>query len=64
MPRAPSKAPTEVTVLGARCTPWSDVYHELLRAPWWLYLAGLAALFLPINLVFAFGHRAVGGVGG
>jgi hypothetical protein len=53
-----------VTVLGARCTPWSDVYHELLRAPWWLYLAGLAALFLPINLVFAFGHRAVGGVGG
>ena len=58
------RLPSEVTVLGARRTPWSDLYHQLLRAPWWLDLLGLAALFLLINLAFALGYRAVGGVGG
>jgi inward rectifier potassium channel len=65
MPGSPSKrtAP-EIEVVGAPRTPWSDLYHELLRAPWWLYLFGVAGLFLLINLVFAFGYRAVGGVAG
>jgi inward rectifier potassium channel len=54
----------EIEVLGAPRTPWTDLYHELLRAPWWLDLLGVAGLFLLINLVFAFAYRAVGGVAG
>ena len=65
MSRPPSqRAPTEVEIVGAPRTPWTDLYHQLLRAPWWLDLLGLAALFLLINLAFALGYRAVGGVGG
>jgi inward rectifier potassium channel len=63
--RSPSKrTPAEIAVVGAPRTPWTDLYHELLRAPWWLDILALAALFLLINLAFAFGYRAVGGVGG
>src|SRR5262250_368632 len=65
MSPSPSKrTPTEIKVVGAPRAPWSDLYHEVLRAPWWLDLLGAAGLFLLINLVFAFGYRAVGGVGG
>jgi inward rectifier potassium channel len=65
MLRSPSKrTPAEITVVGAPRTPWTDLYHELLRAPWWFDILGLAALFLLINLAFAFGYRAVGGVAG
>ena len=62
---SPSKrTPAEITVVGAPRTPWSDLYHEVLGAPWWLDLLGAAGLFLLLNLVFAFGYRAVGGVAG
>src|SRR4029453_8644492 len=65
MSRSRSKrTPAEIAVVGAPRTPWTDLYHELLRAPWWLDLLGVAGLFLLINLVFALGYRAVGGVAG
>jgi inward rectifier potassium channel len=32
---------------------WTDVYHAVLRAPWWLFFIGLAAFFGAINIVFA-----------
>jgi inward rectifier potassium channel len=32
---------------------WTDVYHAVLRAPWWLFFLGLAAFFATINVVFA-----------
>ena len=31
---------------------WTDVYHAVLRAPWWLFFLGLAAFFATINVVF------------
>ena len=33
---------------------WTDVYHAVLNAPWWLFFLGLAAFFATINVVFAF----------
>ncbi len=56
--------PNEIVVVGARHTPFTDVYHHLLRAPWWLDLLGVSGLFLLLNLLFAFGYVAVGGVEG
>src|SRR4029453_4477511 len=65
MSRARSKrTPAEIAVVGAPRTPWTDLYHELLRAPWWLDILALAALFLLINLAFGFGSRAGGRGGG
>ncbi|TMA41548.1 MAG: ATP-sensitive inward rectifier potassium channel 10, partial [Deltaproteobacteria bacterium] len=53
-----------MVVVGARHTPFSDVYHHLLRAPWWLDLLGVSGLFLLLNLLFALGYVSVGGVAG
>lgn len=56
--------PNEVEVIGARATPFSDLYHQLLRAPWWLDLVGLSCVFLLINLAFGVGYLEVGGIDG
>ena len=56
--------PDEIEVIGKVRTPLSDLYHELLRAPWWLDLLGVSVVFLLINLLFAFAYLAVGGVAG
>ena len=32
---------------------WTDVYHAVLTAPWWLFFLGLAGFFTAINIVFA-----------
>ena len=56
--------PNEIEVIGARHTPLSDLYHQLLRAPWWLDLLGVSGVFLLINLLFALAYVAVGGVAG
>jgi len=63
MLRSPSRrTPDQVQVVGKSRTPWSDAYHQILRAPWWMDLLGVAVLFLVINLIFAFAYRAVGGI--
>ena len=56
--------PTPIEVVGATPTPLGDLYHELLRAPWWLDLLAASGFFLLINLLFALAYRAVGGVAG
>src|SRR5271169_4737338 len=56
--------PDEITVVGAPRTPFTDVYHQLLRAPWWLDLLGVSGVFLLMNFLFALGYLAVGGVAG
>ena len=53
-----------IVVVGARRTPFSDLYHNLLRAPWWLDLLALSGLFLLLNLFFALAYLEVGGVVG
>jgi inward rectifier potassium channel len=32
---------------------WTDLYHRLLTAPWWLFILILAAIFAGLNAVFA-----------
>ena len=41
-------------VKGQDRSRWTDVYHAVLNAPWWLFFLGLAAVFATINVVFAF----------
>ena len=31
---------------------WTDFYHDVLTAPWWQFLLGLAAVFVGINALF------------
>jgi inward rectifier potassium channel len=40
-------------VKGQDGTRWTDVYHAVLTAPWWLFFAGLVAFFVALNFVFA-----------
>src|SRR5439155_18496341 len=63
-PNVGTPDPNGIIVVGARHTPFSDVYHHLLRAPWWLDLLGVSGLFLLLNLLFALGYVSVGGVAG
>jgi inward rectifier potassium channel len=53
-----------VRVVGARQTPFSDAYHHLLQAPWWLDLLALSGVFLLLNLAFGIAYAAVGGIVG
>jgi inward rectifier potassium channel len=56
--------PNQVEVVGAQRAPLGDVYHQLLRAPWWLDLLAMSGVFLLLNVLFAFGYMAGGGVAG
>ena len=48
-------------VKGQDNSRWTDFYHSVLRAPWWAFLAGLAGLFIAINIVFALAYLADAG---
>ncbi len=55
--RAPTllqrEASDRVVAIGLR-DPWlGDLYHRLLKLPWWAFLLGLAAVYLGLNLLFA-----------
>src|SRR5512143_1139599 len=41
-------------VKGQDFSRYTDFYHTVLRAPWWLFFVGLAAVFVAVNAVFAF----------
>ena len=40
-------------VRGQDQTRWTDGYHAVLTAPWWLFFAGLLGFFVAINAIFA-----------
>src|ERR1700749_2519635 len=40
-------------VRGQDVSRYTDLYHAVLRAPWWLFFVGLAAVFVAVNAVFA-----------
>ena len=42
-----------VIIKGQDKSRWTDVYHAILTAPWWLFLLGLAAVFITVNIGFA-----------
>lgn len=41
-------AQNEIEVVGAPRTPLTDLYHQLLQAPWWLDLLGVSGVFILI----------------
>jgi inward rectifier potassium channel len=47
------RAKRVAVVKGQDGTQWTDIYHATLRAPWWMFFAGLGALFVAINVLFA-----------
>ncbi|MDE2182037.1 MAG: ATP-sensitive inward rectifier potassium channel 10 [Alphaproteobacteria bacterium] len=50
---APRKRRRVTVIRGQDSSRWTDFYHGVLRAPWWQFILGLAAVFLCINAVFA-----------
>lgn len=55
----------DIEVVGLPKRAWAnDLYHLLLRAPWWADLIALSTAFLSANLVFAIAFQLVGGVNG
>jgi len=40
-------------VKGQDISRYTDFYHAVLRAPWWLFFLGLGAVFVGTNVVFA-----------
>ena len=47
------EASDRVVAIGLR-DPWlGDFYHHLLTLPWWAFLAGLALVYLGLNVLFA-----------
>ena len=40
-------------IKGQDSSRWTDIYHVVLTAPWWLFFLGTALFFLALNAVFA-----------
>ena len=45
-------------VKGQDVSRYTDFYHAVLRAPWWLFFLGLAAVFASTNAIFALAYLA------
>ncbi|HZR11499.1 MAG TPA: ion channel [Myxococcales bacterium] len=53
---------TGIDVVNAPKDVWGDLYHELVRAPWWMTLLSIAAMVLVINVFFALVYVVTGGI--
>ena len=51
--RARNRRQRVAVIKGQDRSRWTDFYHTILTAPWWLFLVGLAAFFALTNVVFA-----------
>lgn len=49
-----ARKPGRVAIIkGQDSSRWTDFYHAVLTAPWWLFFLGTAILFLALNAFFA-----------
>ena len=62
MPRRPVEPDSGVDVINAPTDLLGDLYHVLLRSPWWVTMAAIAALVLAVNVVFGFVFLLTGGI--
>jgi inward rectifier potassium channel len=53
-----SRKPKRAVVRGQDRSRWTDSYHTILTAPWWLFVLGLAVVFGLVNIVFALVYLA------
>lgn len=51
-----------IVVKGAPRAPFRDYHHRFLRAPWWLALSAIVAVFLALNAGFAALYLLTGGI--
>jgi inward rectifier potassium channel len=64
-PRAFDDESQLLVIVGGRPRkPLRDLYHWLVRKPWWATIGIISGNFLVANLVFAVGYALVGGVHG
>jgi inward rectifier potassium channel len=52
----------EVEIVNAPRSPFRDVYHLLLRLPWWADIAALSTVFIAANFLFAVAYQLVDGI--
>jgi inward rectifier potassium channel len=57
-----AKVVDEIEVVNAEQHRLRDLYHSLLRAPWWADILALSSVFLAANFLFAAGFWLVGGI--
>jgi inward rectifier potassium channel len=62
MAKQPPADDTGIDVVNAPQDFLGDLYHVLLRAPWWVTLLAIAALVLLVNIFFAFVYLFTGGI--
>ena len=62
MPKRPPPEDVGIDVINAPEDLFGDVYHVLLRSPWWVTLASIAGLVLLVNLGFALVYLMTGGI--
>lgn len=62
MPRAQQPQDSGIDAINAPQDLFGDLYHVLLRSPWWVTIAAIAALFLAVNVVFALVFLVTGGI--
>lgn len=55
---APDQKRRMAVIKGQDYSRWTDFYHAVLTAPWWLFFAGLAAMFVTINAIFALAYMS------
>lgn len=58
------KPPAELEIVGVERPLFGDVYHALIRAPWWKALLLFAVVWCAMNLLFAGLYHVTGGVQG
>jgi inward rectifier potassium channel len=61
-PRLPDGPDYQIRVVGAERVTWRDFYHAILRWPWRVALAIIAATYLAANALFALGYLWTGGI--
>jgi len=53
---APGQKRRMAVIKGQDYSRWTDFYHAVLTAPWSLFFAGLAVMFITINAIFALAY--------
>lgn len=52
----------ELQVVGVPAASWRDVYHAMLRMPWWQAFGVIVGTYLAVNAVFAVVYMLTGGI--
>jgi len=62
MPRPPPPPDSGIDPINAPQDLFGDLYHVMLRSPWWVTMVAIAAMFLAVNVVFAVVFLMTGGI--